>query len=400
MKNLPNWYRKRHSQRNLLGVNEQPKLNFPDTNKEFKIFTDAFNTGVGAVLTQDKNIIGYFSHKLTNSQRKYNTIEKELQGIILSLKNFRKIILGCQITIVTDNKNDKHKTNFDNKTGSWMALINEYAAQIVHVENKNNKGADFLSRLDMVKDRSTEINPIAKIILELKSEFSLKNVIKLYETIGHPGINTLYNTIRKYLPENKKTFKIIKIAISGCIDCKRNKSNKYIYGDYNGQIITQEPLKHISSDIYGPFNLDDYNSERKVKKVYMITFTDRSSRYNKIYLTDSIESNEIIKAFKASWLEFFQIPTTLLTDQGKGYIGKNFRKFCDESKIKLQFSSIYYPTGNSSSEIFNMHINTFLRIYKKESINKIIQIIENRNNLMFHRSLIALQRTYWELITL
>ena len=42
---------------------------------------------------------------MNSAQNKYTTTDKELLSIIASLKEFRDIILGHQITVYTDNKN-------------------------------------------------------------------------------------------------------------------------------------------------------------------------------------------------------------------------------------------------------------------------------------------------------
>ncbi|KZR99842.1 Uncharacterized protein APZ42_004142, partial [Daphnia magna] len=56
-----------------------PIVAFPDFNKEFLIFTDASNYGIGAVLSQIQNdqevVIAYSSRHLNNAERNYSAIE-------------------------------------------------------------------------------------------------------------------------------------------------------------------------------------------------------------------------------------------------------------------------------------------------------------------------------------
>lgn len=51
---------------------------YPDLNKPFDIYTDASEYQMGAEIIQDGHSIAYLNKKLTNSQRNYDTIEKEL----------------------------------------------------------------------------------------------------------------------------------------------------------------------------------------------------------------------------------------------------------------------------------------------------------------------------------
>lgn len=56
-------------------------------------------------LRQKYGIIEFFSGGLSTSEKNYSIVEKEFPSIVKSLQHFRKIILGCQTIIFTDNKN-------------------------------------------------------------------------------------------------------------------------------------------------------------------------------------------------------------------------------------------------------------------------------------------------------
>ena len=78
---------------------------FPDFTKNFDVHTDASDYQMGGAVSQDGKPIAFFSRKFNSAQEKYTTTEQELLGITETLKNFRTMLLGQQITIWTDHKN-------------------------------------------------------------------------------------------------------------------------------------------------------------------------------------------------------------------------------------------------------------------------------------------------------
>ena len=80
-------------------------LAYPDFSKPFDIHTDASHTQLGAVISQNKRPIAFYSRKLSDAQTRYTTTERELLAIVETLKEFRNILLEQQIIVSTDHKN-------------------------------------------------------------------------------------------------------------------------------------------------------------------------------------------------------------------------------------------------------------------------------------------------------
>ena len=83
-----------------------PVLRSPDFAAEFILQTDAFNRGIGAVLSQrhDDGVdhpIAYYSKKLQPREERYATVEKECLAIKMAIENFRVYLLGHHFTIQT-----------------------------------------------------------------------------------------------------------------------------------------------------------------------------------------------------------------------------------------------------------------------------------------------------------
>jgi hypothetical protein len=55
---------------------------YPNHNKQLDIYTDSSDFQFGACIIQEKRRVAYFSRKLTNSQKNYTKMEKEMYSIV------------------------------------------------------------------------------------------------------------------------------------------------------------------------------------------------------------------------------------------------------------------------------------------------------------------------------
>lgn len=131
-----------------------PLLGYPDITKPFKIYTDASDNAIGAVLVQDcgpeesiipgipnEKPIHFYSHKLSKSQQKWSTIEKETFSIKMALEKFDPYIHGCTVTLFTDHKPCIYLLSSpmqNRKIQQWALSISGYDVTIKWLAGKRN----------------------------------------------------------------------------------------------------------------------------------------------------------------------------------------------------------------------------------------------------------------------
>ena len=134
---------------------EPPVLISPSDKSDFILETDASDFGIGYCLkVYEKNqefIVGYGSSKFSESELKWNVVEKEAHAILEAIIKNRHFLLGKKIIIKTDSqvltylhvkREPKNK-----KILNWALQLSEYDYDLVHIPSKLNGISDCLSRI-------------------------------------------------------------------------------------------------------------------------------------------------------------------------------------------------------------------------------------------------------------
>jgi RNase H-like domain found in reverse transcriptase len=126
-----------------------PILALPNFSKPFTLETDAFDTGIGAVLLQDKKPIAYLSKSLGINNAHLSTYEKEYLALLTAVQKWRHYLQGMPFVIRTDYLSPKHLleqrlTHSLQHKGLSKMLGLEY--EIQYKRGNENIVADALSR--------------------------------------------------------------------------------------------------------------------------------------------------------------------------------------------------------------------------------------------------------------
>ncbi len=157
-------------------------LEYPDLSTPFTLTTDASEFGIGGILRQDtpnSTKINYFKSRiLTDTERRYDTFEREALAIYWCINELRSYIGDSQFIVETDHEPLKnfHLKQINNKrVMNWLFKLQDIIPQIITVKYRpgaNNAAADYISRhfssspptsaalkADTMKDRNSCLLP-------------------------------------------------------------------------------------------------------------------------------------------------------------------------------------------------------------------------------------------------
>ena len=156
-------------------VSKSTILTYPDWSKPFDIHTNASDTQLGAVISQNDMPIAFYSRKINSAQQNYTTMERELLAIVDTLKEYQNILYGQDIKIHTDHKNLTCVNFNTQRVIRWQMVIEDFGPELAYIPGPTNVIADAISRLDRTntrKEKQTNCNSFTKKSLELADLFT------------------------------------------------------------------------------------------------------------------------------------------------------------------------------------------------------------------------------------
>ena len=291
-------------------VSKSAMLTYPDWSQPFDIHTDASDYQLGAVISQGKKPIAFFSRKLNSAQKNYTTTEKELLSIVECVKEFRNILFGYPIRVYSDHKNLVHAATMSQsqRVMRWRLILEEFGPDIRHIKGEDNVVADAISRLPMsehkeiedeffaneddeeaefpldlhlVRDRTQkELNAVGsklkKLVNDKKSGYNINTIdnveLVTYEDkiyvpqslrrrtlewyhhfLNHPGGDRLYHTLNTVCYWKGMSTQAAAFC-KRCDECQRHKPRKRKYGKLPARSVGElVPWQTVHTDLIGPY---------------------------------------------------------------------------------------------------------------------------------------------------
>ena len=116
-------------------------------------------------------------------------------------------------------------------------------------------------------------------------------------------------------------------------------------------IIKPWPFRGWGMDMIGKINPPSSKGH-----MWILAITDYFTKWVEAIPMKSVNSKDVIDFVKEHVIHRFGIPQTITTDGGSVFVSKEFRKFCENTGVKLIRSSPYYAQANGQAEASNQSL--------------------------------------------
>ena len=309
------------------------ELCYSNKDATFTITADASGYAIGACLNQviDGVVspLSFFSRKLSETEKRYSTFDRELLAAFASVRKWKDLILGSCVTLFTDHKPlvgaiKSGKPRNSDRQQRQLAFLNEFVADVVFIAGKDNVVADTLSR-PISNISAEERNPIdlfgiakaqkdAQIDFTAFKKFPLSQGTEVYcedsrphprpyvpellqkelfeslHQMSHPGIKASIKIVgsRYFWPSLKSD---VKKWVEECQECQVVKINRHTHKSPSELPCPSGRFTNVHIDIVGPLSADP-SSPR-----YFLTMVDSFTRWFEVFPLNDISAESVCKAF-------------------------------------------------------------------------------------------------------
>ncbi|UYV71202.1 hypothetical protein LAZ67_8002154 [Cordylochernes scorpioides] len=351
-----------------------------------KLYTDASAIGIAGILSQEidstEHVISYYSKKLLKHQQNYSAYELECYAVIQAIDYFEVYLENKPFQVITDHSALQWLLNLKNpksKFFSWLVNLSTKTFTITHRSGNKLTHVDALSRapglsisifelqqhqrqadLSFIGDPQDHQNTVMvkKIgLLRAVVPASFKeHILKEYhDNMSHPSMN---KTVKLIVPLFwwSDMVQEIKSYVRSCRTCQLTKlSNQPTLGQLIIPDTELQPAQVISA-----YTIVMGTSAEKTKHKYIQVFIDHLTRYVWAFPTIKNTAQATLQCFNRILQVSLPIKH-IITDNGKNFNSKEFKRCLKVHSIKQTFTTPYHPQSNGMCEKVNGTIMTKLR---------------------------------------
>ena len=394
---------------------------YPQLDKPYKLYTDACDYAVGAILCQDdaqgvERPVQYISKQLSGAALKWPTVVKEAYAVIFALNKLRPYLFSSKFTIYTDHK--PLKSLFlsevkNTKIQRWAVLLAEYGAPIEYRQGPHNIRADMLSRIrprddidrqgltisavieeeeipwdfdELEKEqvvREQRLMPEYRLGRETEEEYAITDGL-LYTLLPPPGraeyprlvlpptarfrvirrahAEVGHQGMRKTLDRVQEAYKWpgMRADIYKCLSkCAKCAVHrtKREHVMPTSMPIAQYPSQILGMDMCGPF------PESRHGNRYVLTVIDHCTGWVEVKPLRNKTAENVVHYLSSEYIPRYGPPEIVITDQGLEFKNKDVLGYLESLGTEVRHSSPFHPQTNGKIERFHRTFKGIIRTF-------------------------------------
>ena len=409
-------------------ITSAPVLAYFDNKRSVTVQCDASESGLGAVLLQNSKPVCYASRALTQAERNYAQIEKELLAIVFACERFDQYLYGRLVKVDSDHKpleiiTKKPLHNAPKRLQSMLLRLQRYDIEVTYKKGSEMYIADTLSRaylpnvnsdydsvfyneldnVNMADDVPLDNSLTRRIVQTSQTDEELLTVMDVVRS-GWPdhrsevpiSARAYFNCRAELTVHDGALFKgqcivvptslradMLKklhsshIGMEGCL----RRAREAIYWPRMNQEVKDYISLCSTCNTFKPEQCREPIIQHEIptrpwsrvgvdlfeldNKPYLITVDYFSNFFEVDYLTTTT-ATQVITKLRIHFARY-GIPDTVVTDNGPQFSCEQFKKFASDWQFKHSTSSPYYAQSNGKVE---NSVKTAKNIMKKAAHSK------------------------------
>ncbi|GFU66947.1 transposon Tf2-11 polyprotein [Trichonephila clavipes] len=370
--------------------------------------TDASDFAVGSVLQQHIETtvepLGFFSRKLSATEMKYCTFDRELLSIYLSVKHFRHMLEGREVIIYTNHKplvfafTRKHDNNTPRQI-RYLEFISQFTTDIRYIAGSDNVVADTFSRISQIdllnsndysrlsEDQSSDLE-LQSLMgsatgLELRPMYFAhsdkpfycdvsmgtvrpyvtkqfrRQIFNQLHTLSHPGVKATQKLISaRFVWKNLN--RDCALWCKSYTQCQRSKVYRHTKSPVGTFPLPSARFSNVHIDVVGPLSPVRGMS-------YLLTCVDRFTRWPEVFPIPDQTADTIARTFLLGWIASFRVPERITSDRGTNFQSNLFSSLSKLLGVEQIRTTSFHPQSNGAGDRFHSHLKSALMTHLPES---------------------------------